>query len=323
MAAGQYFVVVQHPMYNEVFDVWPSSPVAGDKNKDLVAGSYPVYGNTLFRLQGEGSLQGPDAAGALVQALNNPAIDDIYARLQFLVEVPHIAILPVDEQQVGDRFTLAGTTNLAIDDTILVDVISSSFEPTTKTRGGEFGGVSGTVTVLKGTDGLNTWAFPVNAAAFRPDGSIVMVSGVTVGAQASTRFNVVGFNPATHGTVASDEVDLTEPDTSINDTTPADSTTGDEDPGPGSNKISVSAKSSRLASVIGPTPATVPVTVTITPQVINITTTVRTSRQDDPPSYPANRPARIWCRDRPDKSRYGCIPRCAGAQKITTLRSFL
>ena len=207
MAPGQYFVVVQHPMYNEVFDVWPTSSVAGYNNKDLVAGSYPVYGNTLFRLQGEGSLMGPDAADALVQALNNPGIDDIYAKLQFLVEVPQITILPVDEKQVGDKFTLRGTTNLASDDTILVQVISSSFQPTTKTQRGEFSGVSGTVTVRKGTDGLNTWAFPVDAAAFRPDEYIVSVSGVTVDAQASTRFNVVEYNPATHRAIAPDEVD--------------------------------------------------------------------------------------------------------------------
>ena len=117
-----------------------------------------------------------------------------------------------------------------------------------------------------------------------------MVSGVTVGAQASTRFNVVGYNPATHRTVAPDEVDLTGPDPPINDTTPADSTTGDEDSGSGSNKISVSAKSSRLASVIGPTPATVPVTVTITPQVINITTTVLPARTTPPATRPTAQP---------------------------------
>ena len=169
MAAGQYCVVVQHPMYNELFDVWPVSSIAGNNNKDLVVGSYPVYGNILFRLQGEGSLQGPDVADALVQALNNPGIDDIYAKLQFLVEVPKITILPVSEKQVGDRFTITGTTNLAIDDPILVEVISSSFKPTTKTENGEFSGVSGTSTVRKGIDDLNSWSFTVDTAKFRPD----------------------------------------------------------------------------------------------------------------------------------------------------------
>ena len=195
MAAGQYFVVVQHPMYNDIFDVWPAPSVPGASNLDLVVGSYPVSGNTLFKLQGPGSLQGSDAAEALVQALNNPSVDDTYAKLQFLVEVPKITILPVGEKQVGDKFTVAGTTNLAVDDEILVEVVSSSFKPTEKTQSGEFSGATGTVKVQKGTDGTNKWSFPVDAAAFKPDEYIVQASGITVNAQASTLFNVVEFKP--------------------------------------------------------------------------------------------------------------------------------
>jgi len=190
MAAGQYFVVAQHPMYNEIYDVYPSA------NRELVLGSYPVSGNTLFKLQGPGSLQGSDAAEALVQALNNPSVDDTYAKLQFLVEVPKVTVLPVGEKQVGDKFTIAGTTNLAVDDELLVEVVSSSFKPTTKTQSGEFSGATGTVKVQKATDGMNKWSFPVDAAAFKPDEYIVQAQSITVsGAQASTLFNVVEFKP--------------------------------------------------------------------------------------------------------------------------------
>ena len=171
-------------------------------NQDIVAGSYPVAGNTLFKLQGPGSLQGSDAAEALVQALNNPSVDDTYAKLQFLVEVPKITVLPVGEKQVGDKFTISGTTNLAVDDEILVEVTSSSFKPTDKTQSGEFSGATGTVKVVKGTDGLNTWSFPVDAAAFKPDEYIVQASGITVNAQTSTLFNVVEFKPTTVPTTA-------------------------------------------------------------------------------------------------------------------------
>ena len=129
MAAGQYFVVAQHPMYNEIFDVYPSA-----NRRPCIRQSYPVEGNTLFKLQGPGSLQGSDAAEALVQALNNPSVDDTYAKLQFLVEVPKVTVLPVGEKQVGDKFTIAGTTNLAVDDELLVEVTSSSFKPTTRPR---------------------------------------------------------------------------------------------------------------------------------------------------------------------------------------------
>lgn len=277
MAAGQYFAVVQHPMYNEIFDIWPSSSVAGYNNKDLVVGSYPVSGNTLFRIQGDGSLQGPDGADALVKALNSPMVDDIYTKLQFVVEVPQITILPVDEKQVGDQFTLAGTTNLAVNDTILVEVTSTSFKPTAKTVSGEFSGTSGTVTVRKGSGGLNRWSFPVNTATFRPDEYIVQVSGITVNTQESTLFNVVEFNPATHRTIIPYTEEMSETDSLDSEAVPGDTTSGSENvtaKGP----VTIGAKESRLASIIDvkPTPATSS-RVTIAP-VTNATTTATTAR---------------------------------------------
>jgi trimeric autotransporter adhesin len=273
MAAGQYFVVVQHPMYNQVFDIWPVSSVAGFNNNDLVAGSYPVQGNTLFRLQGEGSLQGPDAAEALVQALNDPAIDDIYAKLQFLVEVPAITLFPVPEKMVGDTFTISGTTNLAINDTILVEVTSSSFKPTTKSENGEFGGASGTVTVRKGTDGLNRWSFPVNASTFKPDEYLVLATGLTVNAQASGHFNVVEFNQATHRTIPPDEEIQEEPDTGITDTVTANTSADDEGDSDSSGFISVNTKASKLARVIESRPTPVPTPVTTSVEEVNETGT--------------------------------------------------
>ncbi|HVP94908.1 MAG TPA: MEMAR_RS02690 family S-layer glycoprotein [Methanoregulaceae archaeon] len=192
MAAGQYFVVVQHPMYNDRFDVFPDNP----NSPQFVLGAYPVFGNSLFKVGGAGSLQGSDAAEALVQALNNPSVDDTYTKLQFLVEVPKITIAPIGDHQVGDKFTIQGTTNLAVDDQILVQVTSSSFQPTEKTQSGEFSGSTGTVKVVAGTQGFNTWSFPVDASSFKPDEYICQAEGITVtGAQASTLFNVVEFKP--------------------------------------------------------------------------------------------------------------------------------
>jgi len=192
LASGQYFAVVQHPMYNDRFDVFPDNPVA----PTLVEGAYPVFGNTLFTLTGPGSLQGSDAANALVDALNNAAVDDTYTKLQFLIENPSITITPVTDKSVGAKFTIEGSTNLAVDDEILVEVVSSSFKPTDKTQSGEFSGATGTVKVVKGTgDGFNTFSFPVDASAFKPDEYIVKASGITVDASASTLFNVVAFTP--------------------------------------------------------------------------------------------------------------------------------
>jgi PGF-CTERM protein len=206
LTSGQYFVVVQHPMYNDRFDVYPTS---GDGYQwRYVVGPYPITGaeNIIFTLQGPGSLQGSDAANALTVALDNPSVDDTYTKLQFLIEVPEINIVPITQKQVGDKFNVQGTTNLAVDDELLVEIYSSSFGPTPKETSGEFSGASGTVKIVQGTQGFNTWSFPVDTSTFKPDEYIVTVSALGLETAqditATTLFNVVEFVPTTVPTTA-------------------------------------------------------------------------------------------------------------------------
>jgi PKD repeat protein len=66
MGEGYYRVLLQHPSFNDVFDIFP----VGDW----------VYNNethmNLFRLRGQGYLRGDDAYEALVQAFWSPYVDD-------------------------------------------------------------------------------------------------------------------------------------------------------------------------------------------------------------------------------------------------------
>jgi len=205
---GQYFVVAQHPMQNNIFDIYPSSDLntlaASNTpatttgvlyviNKQLTTstGTASYTGGKLFNLLGAGNLQGSDAADALVQGINSPNVDDTYTKLQFLVEVPTITITPIGDRHVGDKFTIAATTNMAVDDDVLVQVYSSSFKPTQKTQSGEFSGASGTIKVTKGTTGLNALSFPVDASTFKPDEYLVQMDGVIVGASGTALFNVL------------------------------------------------------------------------------------------------------------------------------------
>ncbi len=221
LTSGQYFVVVQHPMYNNRFDVYPQS--GSGYPWRYVVGPYPIIGqeNIIFTLQGPGSLQGSDAANALTVALDNPSVDDTYTKLQFLIEVPEIKIVPVTEKMVGDKFNLQGTTNLAVDDEILVEIYSSSFGPTPKETSGEFSGVSGTVKVVQGTEGFNTWSFPVDTTTFKPDEYIVTVSAIGLETAqditATTLFNVVESVPTT---VPTSVPPTTAPETTVPTTAP-------------------------------------------------------------------------------------------------------
>jgi PGF-CTERM protein len=200
MAAGQYFVVVQHPMENGVFDVYAQPPpqdTTSTSGNSIVYTTSPTGASPTedFALTGSGSLQGSNAAEALVTAINSPNVDDTYTKLQMLVETPVITINPIGDHNVGDKFTITASTNLAVGDNVLFTVYSSSFQPTDKTQSGEFSGASGTVQVTQGTNGLNALSFNVDASTFKPDEYLVTATnqGVAsiVQATGTALFNVL------------------------------------------------------------------------------------------------------------------------------------
>jgi len=193
LASGQYFVVVQHPMYDGIFDV----DIGTGGNADYVIGSYPVSDSRKFKYAGSGALQGSDAANALVDAIDDPAIDDTYARSQFMVSQATITVNPVDTVKIGDEFTITGYTNLAVGNNILVEVVSASFGPTKKTASGEFSGFSGTTKVVAGTGEWNKFAIEVSADNFIKDEYIITASSVTVPVSGSSTFQVLEFVPTT------------------------------------------------------------------------------------------------------------------------------
>ncbi|MEI7857101.1 MAG: hypothetical protein WCH85_06310 [Methanomicrobiales archaeon] len=83
LASGQNFVIVQHPMQNNQFDI----DVSGDFVK-------LNNGTNLFRINGPGSLQGSDAADALIAAFSDREAHDLtytndtYTIIPFQVTAP-------------------------------------------------------------------------------------------------------------------------------------------------------------------------------------------------------------------------------------------
>jgi len=183
LASGQCFVVVQHPM-NDVFDVWASGTM--------------LTGNGITPVD-LASLPAADAANALIAALDSPNIDDTYANLTVVVEEPRIFIDPIGNQTAGSAFAISGTTNLAVGDTLNVDVISTAFQPGSKTEASNFSSAAGTVTVQKGI-GANTWSFEVDATDLRPDHYIVRVESIETVTTATATFYVTeGHEPPPSG----------------------------------------------------------------------------------------------------------------------------
>jgi len=193
LASGQYFFLVQHPMMNGQFDIIYDPSSGTVINKQLGNGQ----GKEIFTLSGAGSLQGPDSAQALVNAIGSQNIDDTFATYSFYISPPTALINPIGNHYVGDKFTISGSTNLAVGDELMVDVSSSSFKPTDKTQSGEFSGISGAVKVVPGSGGYNHWSFDIDATTFKPDEYIVTVSGITQDVKGSTSFNIVNSLPPT------------------------------------------------------------------------------------------------------------------------------
>jgi hypothetical protein len=185
LASGQYFFLVQHPMMNSQFDIIYDRASGKIINKQLGDG-----GKEIFTISGSGSLQGPDSAQALVNAIESQNIDDTFATYSFYISPPTVLINPIGDHSVGDKFTISGSTNLAAGDNLMVEVTSSSFSPTTKAQSGEFSGLSQTITVVQGSGGYNHWSVDVDATAFKPDEYIVKVSGITQDVTGSTYFNI-------------------------------------------------------------------------------------------------------------------------------------
>ncbi|MDD4138558.1 MAG: hypothetical protein PHT99_11820, partial [Methanoregula sp.] len=82
--AGNYHVVVQHPMQNKVFDISPNTN-GSETGTDswiwnrMLKESNDARGTKIFMTYGPGGLQGDNAYQALIEAFKDPSVDDIIA----------------------------------------------------------------------------------------------------------------------------------------------------------------------------------------------------------------------------------------------------
>jgi len=210
MSNGQYFVVIQHPMQNGQFDIVLKDNYIVNMQMNI---NENKTGTKIFQISGSGSLQGSDAAQALIKALDDQNIDDSYTRLGFIIDNPIISINKIGDKKIGDKFTITGKTNLAVDDGVQIEIYSSSFRPTEKSSSGEFSGATGTVKVIKNDagDGMNRIEFEVDASTFREDEYIVTASGVEIEVVGTTLFNVIGQSLVQTNTTMSTMVTMQTP----------------------------------------------------------------------------------------------------------------
>ena len=197
MAPGQYFVVVQHPMANNRFDVIEDTTTTAGTTYVRMRGSVATSGADVFIAEGSGRLQGSNAAEALIRLLDNQNIDDTYMRTTFLLEEPRIGIEVPDTIYTTERFIITGRTNMAVGNDLLIEVVSSAFGHTSKTKPEPFSGTSGIAKVVPGDAFSQRFFFEVDPASFPPDDYTVRVESVKTGQVATTTFTVLeGMPPA-------------------------------------------------------------------------------------------------------------------------------
>jgi hypothetical protein len=189
MYSGQYFVVIQHPMQNKRFDI-----VYNEVNGTITNLNLGDTGTQIFTFTGEGSLQGSDAATALLNAINDQNIDDMYAKLIFTIAGPYILINSIGTKYVGDQVKVTGTTNLAAGTNLMLDVASSTFRPTSKNETDSYSGAAVSAYVVKSnsTDGINTFSVDFDTSTFHPDTYLVTATAIGNDITDTTSFTVSG-----------------------------------------------------------------------------------------------------------------------------------
>ena len=151
-ATGQYFVVVQHPMYDTFFNIGPifintttglivssvnEEATVGNKiSADIVLNTTAAYnaglnvGDAVPKasiLFNTGERQSSNAAEALCQALDTQNIDDLYVKATFVVAQPTATINPVDDVAKGAKLVVSGTSNMAPGTLVTVEMLSTAF----------------------------------------------------------------------------------------------------------------------------------------------------------------------------------------------------
>ncbi len=146
MAGGQYFMVIQHPMYNGEFEIKPVG-----ENITLFNATDKSVKEVLFKVD---LRQTANAAQALCDALDTQNIDDLYVKLSFVVASGSGTINPIpSEITQGSKLTVSGQTNVGEGKVVTVEMLSTAFAAIPKESVGSASFIALTTT----TDADGNW----------------------------------------------------------------------------------------------------------------------------------------------------------------------
>ena len=193
---GQYFMVIQHPMYDGNFNVAAgldtnNEPVValnttGDAAYKDTDGTWKIYTESqiLFSLN---ERQSANAAQALCDAIDSENIDDIYAKCSFELKADATTVDPIPSEVTrGMPFTVSGTAARVDGTSISVELLSTTFSPESKYSATSasfvtmitYPGADGKWAVTFDTSGLNidTYNISVSANAVKVHQAVIRVA---------------------------------------------------------------------------------------------------------------------------------------------------
>ena len=187
LAAGQYFMVIQHPMYDKLFNIYATADnisVAATEGNALAAGT------ALFDVKDR---QKANAAQALCDELDAQKIDDMYVKLSFIVAAGTSTINPIPaEVAQGTKLTVSGSTNLGEGELVTVEMLSTAFAAVPK----ETVGSASFISLITKTDKDGNWEVTFDTSNLNVDEYTVTAAVEGFGAS-TTKVNVVEKAPVT------------------------------------------------------------------------------------------------------------------------------
>ena len=102
MAPGNYYLIYQHPGYDNVFDVYPDTTGSFSTLETTFGESASVYARPM-----------ENVAEVITTLIRNSKSDDLYVISDITIEAPEITIDQVEPLSIGDSVKIKGTTNYA------------------------------------------------------------------------------------------------------------------------------------------------------------------------------------------------------------------
>ncbi|MBN1166600.1 MAG: hypothetical protein JXA44_05640 [Methanospirillaceae archaeon] len=187
MEFGQYLILLESPGKNGVLDIYPDNTVqvqnilwdSGNGVKDIFSSGFRDIPTQVITYN-------------LILALSSSMTDDIYTKLQFLIDEEtinqDITIDPIKEVSSGTKQIVSGTSTLPAGSRLIVRIIPSTFIPEEKT--GIVSGAAGYSILQPDEDGRSIWQFPLDTTGFTPDEYHIIVTSPDTREYAVTYFQV-------------------------------------------------------------------------------------------------------------------------------------